>query len=1062
MNKGTIRRSALCAGVAPMALGMMLTTPLAAQTVSPPSVQDSANPANNEAKTKAEASGITPPAAQDDSRPDNDTIIVTGTRIANPNNESPVPITALSGQEFYKTGQVSVGDRINQLPSVRATFSSQNSTDSLGTAGLSLIDLRGLGTQRTLVLVNGRRFVAGDILNNAVSTDINNIPTDLLERVDITTGGGSAIYGSDAISGVVNFVLKDHYEGIEARAQGGMSQYGDAGAYRASILAGKNFAEGRGNIAANVEYTHQTDFYGSDRPNDQQNHGFVQVESDPVGSINGSDGIPDRIFLTDIRRATIANGGLVSFASPTGACGKDFAGHAFNCTYLFQPNGTLIPQTGQRLGLAPNGSFQGGNGDTLREGNQLVLQPRQDRITANVLGHYEISDALVPFIEATYTHEHVTGSTSGPAFFQGSTIDANLERPRLDNPFLTDQARALITSQLIASGVNPATITGATRFKLQENLLDLGVRNEEFKRDTFRIVGGLRGDLGSDWHYEVYGNYGQFKETNVIQGNLNTQRFLLALDSGRNAAGQIVCRSQINPAFGDPAQNGTVNGDIDNRLPNDIAACVPLNPFGRGNISQAARDYVLQDTEAHGKITQTVASASITGDSSKWFELPGGPVGVAFGGEYRRETARYTNDQLVRDGYTFYNAIPDLIAPSFEVKEAFAEIQFPILKDVPFFQELTLKGAGRYAHYKGSTGTVYAYNGSLDWKPIEDFRFRASYARAVRAPNLTELYSAQTQNFAPAFIDPCSARNIAGGTTFRAANCAAAGIPASYDFQYIQSLEIRSGGNPNLQAEKSDSYTFGGVITPRFLPGLVFSVDYFHIQVNNVIASVDAQTIANQCYDEPTLNNPFCSLFQRAGAGGGPNGEIPNQILEGSLLSSVLNFAKLRSKGIDFDMAYHRRLAFGEIGSHLYYTHTIQRNNYTDPTNPNFADFLTGELGYPKDEFTLLTDFRRGKFTFSYELRYVGKAYISSAENIVSSNGNPPQNADYADRTYYPAVFYHNARFGLDVTDRFNVYLGVDNFTNRAPPFGLTGVTDGGGKYDVRGRYFYSGIIVKF
>jgi len=966
--------------------------------------------------------------------------------------------SAWGGDEFFQTGQVSIGDKLNELPALRSTFSTANSTRFLGTAGLSLLDLYGLGPQRTLVLVNGRRHVAGDILSNAVSPDINTIPTDLIDRVDVVTGGNSAIYGSDAISGVVNFILKDHYDGFQVRGQGGISGYGDAGSYYTSVLAGHNFSEDRGNIAVNLEYARQQDYYGSDRPNTRNTNGFVVVDTDPAGSVNGSDGNPDRVFLRNIRSATIANGGLLQFSSPTGACGRDASGVAFTCNYLFQPDGTLVPQTGTRVGIGPNGSFLGGNGSNLREGRQLVLQPRQNRYSVNLLGHYEISDALVPFMEAKFVRVDTTGSTSGPAFFQGSTLDANLERPRLDNPFLSDQARALITSQLLAANPN-AVITGATRFQLKRNLLDLGVRNEASRRDTFRVVGGLRGTFNDDWSYEVSGNYGLFKERTRVEGNLNVQRFLLGMDSTRNAAGNIVCRSQVNPAAGAAAELV----DDDAVLARDIAACVPINPFGLGNISQAARDYVIQDTTSHGQISQLDFNGFVSGDSSQLFSLPGGPVGFAVGAEYRREKDKFREDPLVEAGYTFYNAIPTFTPPAFEVKEAYAEINAPILKDVPFFKQLSLTGAVRVADYRGAAGTVLSYNGGVDWAPVEDFRFRANYARAVRAPNSVDLYTPLGQNFAPAPNDPCSARNIATGSSTRAANCAAAGIPTSYDFVYTQSLEIVSGGNPDLKAEKSDSYTIGGVLTPRMVPGLSLSVDYYDITVNNVITSPSAQDILNACYDAVNLNNQFCGLFQRAGVGGGPNGEVQYQILEGSLQQVVLNYAKLKARGINTELTYRHDIAgFGTVGTRLTYTHTIQRDEFLNPADPGRANRIRGELGDPKDAFNWNVDVKRGKVTLNYELRYIGHQVLNAYENVFSVQGRPPENADYADRVYYPAVIYHNLRAGVDVNSSFNFYIGCDNVTNRLPPFGLTGVTDGSGIYDPRGRFFYSGLVAKF
>jgi len=1031
----------------------------AALAFAAPAFAQATTPADQtEAQLKASASASTPAAAEQGSQ--GGEVVVTGTRISSPNTASPVPITSVSGEQFFKTGAVSVGDKLEQLPSIRSTFSTSNSTQSLGTAGLNLLDLRGLGTQRTLVLVNGRRHVGGDILNYGVSTDINTIPTDLIDRVDVVTGGESAVYGSDAIAGVVNFVLKDHYNGIQMRAQSGISTYGDAGSYYASLLAGHNFAEGRGNVAVNLEYAHQTDFYASERPYLNRLDTFATVDSDPANAVNGSDGNPDHVFTRDYRYATYANGGIVSFKSPTGACGRDNLGSAYNCTFLFQPDGSLTPETGTRGGLAPNGFFVGGNGTNFREGRQLVLQPREDRYTANLVGHYEVSSAFVPFIETTFAHVVTTGSASGPAFTSGGTFGVgSAEQFQLDNPYLSAQARSVITQQMIAAGADPATISGSTRFSLRENILDLGVRNEFSKRDTFRIVGGVRGELGSGWHYELSGNYGSFKESTRVEGNLNIQRYLLAIDPVRNPNGQIVCRAQTNGGVDAIDYGNTPNQAT---LDADIAACVPINLFGQGNITDAARNYVLQDTTSRGKITQTVVNGFISGDSSKWFSLPGGPVGVSLGAEYRRETNYWTADPLVQNGYTFYNAIPTFKAPAFEVKEAFGELRLPILKDVPFFHELTITGAGRVADYRGSAGTVWAYNADGVWSPVSDISFRGGFSRAVRAPNLSELYTAQGQNYAPGFEDPCSARNIATGSSNRVANCAAAGIPSSFDYVYLSSLQIRSGGNPNLKAETSNSITAGVVLKPRWIPGLVASVDYYDIKVKNVIASLDAQTIADQCYDSSSLNNPYCGLFQRAGASGGPSGEEPFQIIEGSLLASSLNYAKLRARGLDVTVAYSHNFGFGRIASKLDWTHVLQRNDYLDPTDPNYADRILSELGDPKNSFNWTTDITRGKVTLSYEMRYIGPMVIDAYEDWFSVQGRAPENADYADHTWYPKVFYHNVRVAFDVNDRFQLYLGADNITNKRPPWGATGTGDGSAIYDNRGRFLYTGVVAKF
>lgn len=995
-------------------------------------------------------------------------IVVTGSRIRRPNLDSGAPISTVAGEEFFDTGRVSVGDVLNEMPQLRSTFSQQNSTRFLGTRGLNLLDLRGLGTQRTLVLVNGRRHVPGDVLSNGVSPDVNTFPTDLIESVDILTGAGSSVYGSDAIAGAVNFKLKQDYEGVQVRGQSGISQYGDAGNQYVSVLAGTNFSEGRGNIAVNVEYAHQSDYYASGRGRLRQVDNFVIVDSD-VGA--PSDATPDRVFLHDIRSTTISLGGMINIAAGN-TCGVASNGVNFNCTYLFQPDGTLVPQTGQRVGLGPNGNFLGGNGYTGREGHLVALSPELNRYSINLLGHYEFSPAFVPFFEAKYVRTEAQGSQSGPFFSQGVTLGdpspINRETISINNPYLTTQARDVI---IAARAANGQTTNDATRFTLRRNWLDLGIRDEKITRETYRAVVGVRGDFNDDWNYELSINYGEHHEKNTILSNINVQRYLLAIDTVRNpATGQIVCRSQIDPT----AALGALideNGDArtvanDPRLAADIAACQPLNPFGEGSASQAARDYLTVNSKANGKITQFVASGFVSGDLSQLFELPGGPIGFSVGGEYRKETLRYDLDDLTQEGYAFYNAIPSFSAPAFEVKEAFGELSVPILKDTPFFRELTVTGSGRIADYKGATGTVYTYGGDVVWKPIDDLRLRASYTRAVRAPNLVELYSAQGQNFAPAPSDPCSLRFRDQGTSNRAANCLAAGIPASYDAVYTESLETVSGGNPLLREETSDNYTIGGVFTPSFVPGLSLSVDYYKITVNNVISSIDAQTILNKCYDGAP-GNSFCDLFQRNGAGTGPSGEDPYKVLQGSLLESQANFAKLKVRGIDTELAYRRDLGFGEANFRVQWTHVLQNDAFLNPDDPSEADQILYEVGDPKDRLTANVALKTGKATFGYQFRWIGKQVFGEAENTLSVQGRDPLNADYADVKGYPNVFYHDIRFDYELTDQFNFYAGVDNLLNRFPPFGGTGIGAGfdnvgvTGLFDNRGRYFYAGFKAK-
>ncbi|HEU0044869.1 TonB-dependent receptor domain-containing protein [Sphingomonas sp.] len=1046
-------KSRLLVAVAPAALVLGLTPASALaqeQPATSSAAQDPGVPQQQSADSVTPVAGNTDVPADAGTETGSD-VVVTGSRIRRPNLESTVPITSITGEEFFQTGRTSVGDTLNELPALRSTFSQSNSTRFLGTAGLSLLDLRGLGSQRTLVLVNGRRHVAGDILNNAVSPDVNTIPTDLIERVDTVTGGNSAIYGSDALAGVVNFILKDNFDGVQIRGQGGASQYGDAGSYYVSALAGKNFADGRGNIALNLEYSRQNDFYGSGRPNLRNTQGFITVDTDPATATNGSDGVVDTQFVPDIRSGIYSNGG--TFLSYLG-------GDSYT-PYLFTPSGQLILQTGTPVGLAPLPSYIGGNGSSFREGRQLALSPALDRYSANLIAKFEVSPAFVPFLEAKYVRTDSIGSQSGPFFFSGGTTGSPRERFSTANPFLSAQARGVINDYY---GYAPNEVG---TFTFIRNVVELSNRDEQARRETYRAVGGVRGTFNDDWNYEVSANYGEFREKTRILGNVNLQRFLLAIDAvdagvaaGGAANGQVVCRSQVSPAARIAFEGAGDAAFAQSQLAADVAACVPINLFGEGNISNAARGYLLQDSRASGKITQFVASGFVSGDSSQLFELPGGPIGFAIGAEYRRETTTYTQDAATAAGLTFYNAIPPFSPPSFEVKEAFGEIRLPIIRD-SFIHELSLSGAARVADYKGATGTVYSYNAGIDFAPVRDLRFRGNYSRAVRAPNLTELFTVPGQNFATVG-DPCSARNIGTGSATRAANCAADGVPAGYDFVYRQSLGFLSGGNSALQAEKSDSYTVGGVFQPRFIPGFSLSADYFDITVNDVITSPSAQGIINACYDAADLNNQFCALFARAGAGGGPRGEIRGQILENNLQVIPLNYAKLKVRGIDFEAAYQKRLSFGTVSLRAIYTFALQNDTFLSPTDPSRADQVLYELGDPKHAFNVNSSVKLGAFTIGHKLRYIGKMTPGAYENTFSKQGRPPQNADAFPIVFYPERWYNDVRIDIEANNRFNFYLGVDNVANELPPFGLTGVGGGSAIYNNTGRFFYAGAVAKF
>ncbi|WP_332872640.1 TonB-dependent receptor domain-containing protein [Allopontixanthobacter sediminis] len=1054
--------------------------------------QDEAAPVSSEEVEEDGAASVT-----------DTSIVVTGSRIRRPNLESTVPITSVAGEQFFQQGQTNVGDTLNDLPQLRSTFAQQNPGLGIGIAGLNLLDLRGLGTQRTLVLVNGRRHVPADILNNAVSVDTNSIPNDLIERVDIVTGGNSAVYGSDAIAGVVNFVLRKNFDGIQVRGQAGVTEEGFGGNQYLSAMFGKNFADGRGNVTLHGEYARTDRVFASDVPAFRSNDNYLVVDADGgTGIVNGGDGVPDRNFFTGISTSTIhvrglvpinqrnqPNAGLCGNATTANNGGPNTAGPAFNCTYIFTPEGRLVAQTGARFGTGINSSIIGGNGQTGREGELVSVLPFTERYNFNLLSQFEFSSAAEVFLEAKWNRVNAIGNNAGPSFNQGTggTTDFR-ERARLDNPFLNPADRTTLANLILASGCRPSlTVTcpaagnltaadivavnnGSYRFVNSRSLADVGLRDAEFQRDTYRVVGGLRGSFNDDWNYELSVNYGKFKEATTSDGFIDRQRFALALDAGRNPlTGAIQCRSQYDPASAVPlvgfAAPAAANAA---RLAADIAACVPYNPFGSPDNS-ASVDYFARTFTTTASLDQLVVSGFVSGDMSQLFELPGGPISFALGGEYRREKAFYEQDPFVTDGFTNAVSIPTFAPDAFEVKEVFGEVRIPLLSDQPFFEELTLSGAGRVSKYQGSVGTVYAYNAGIDYAPIDDVRFRANYSRAVRAPNVSETGFPLVPNFSNGFIDPCNPAVI--GTGIRAANCLAdIGAATLATFTNVtQSLPIVSGSNPNLTVETSDSYTYGVILQPRWVPGLSLSVDYYDINVKGVIASVGAQGIVNSCYDSATLDNVFCDQFTRfRGPGAGPLGEDPGRILGNSLINAPLNFASRKRRGVDVNMSYQAKFGDVDFSTSLIYTHNLESSNFQDPTNPEFETRILGQLGDPKDEFRWDFDIGSGPVTFGYRLRYIGPMFFNAYATLFEINDLPPSDIDAFPTTKYPSVMYHDLRLDFDVARDANgnsikFYTGVDNVLNKGVPLGATTATGAGSAiYSFRGRNFYAGFRARF
>lgn len=1016
--------------------------------------------------------------ADEDEEEDN-LIIVSGSRIRRDANlDSVTPVISVSADEILDDGSVSLGDALNDLPALRSTFNSSNSQRFIGTAGLNQLDLRGLGTTRTLTLVNGRRHITSSV--GSFQIDVNTIPTALLERVDIVTGGSSAVYGSDAIAGVVNFVLRDDYEGLELNVLSSISDRGDGHQFGIDALWGTNFADGRGNITIAADYSRAATVLNSQRPEVSGFGigftGFVvnPDDTDPEGPTN-SNGVPDNILVSNQRLDFLSEGGTVQtfclFGNVDQPLGCDPFGNARR--FRFNQDGRLFDEVTTQF--PANGRAIDGNGSILADGSLL---PLIERYTVNVLAKFEVSEAVQPFVEFKYARID-TFSEGTPSFFNGicgglggatglggppacAGLDATTSNffVRLDNPFLNPAdaaAIAAVQNELLANfGVGPF----ATGFFINRNNTDFGTRNDELTRETYRVVAGVEGDIASNTRYEVSFNYGRFETSLNAQNDLIFRNARAALDSVLAVDGTIQCR---------------VNTDTD--ATNDLPGCVPINPFGFGTPSQAALDFINSpNTSLDGVAEQYNVLAYISSDSSNFFELPGGPVGVVIGGEWRRETAFEEPDALSAGGNTFFNAFDVFDAPALEVLEAFGELNIPLLADIPGFQELTLQAAGRISDYNsgaGNTGTVGAWNVSGIWSPIDDIRFRANLSRAIRSPTLSDLFSPQTVNFL-FFDDPCDIDFIdQGNAANRAANCLAAGVPVGFDEMIQGNRAVLQGGNELLQAETSNSFTAGIIVQPSFLPGFSISVDYYDIEVEQVIANVGPQAILNNCFDAVDLNNTFCNQILPRQADG-------SLATDAALITGPVNFASLTAEGIDFDARYSTTFDNGNrLTLRAIATYVIDRTNFLDTDNPEIPNDVRGELGDPilAANFNVAYTFSKD-FTLAWSGRYIGPQFIGARENFRSSTQPcteaglipntqtacmvgtlvtaPPLNPDAFPLERYPSRFTQDIRLDIQATDQFRFTLGVDNVTDQQPPFGLTGAGGGSGIFDNRGRTFYA------
>ncbi|TQV75647.1 TonB-dependent receptor [Aliikangiella marina] len=931
----------------------------------------------------------------------NEKIVITGSRIPRKELSQPSPVVTIDSAEIKKFGTTDLASMLSELAPVAATDTLQGNSGSNASAGVSSANLRNLGPERSLTLINGKRHVAGQ--PGTAQVDLSTIPASLVERVEISTGGQSAIYGSDAVTGVVNVVLKEDFEGFEVNMSGSKSMESvGAGNGTINILAGADYADGKGNVTffAGREYVEEV---MSRDLQHLENYGTIINPADG----GEEDGIPDLLTVPFVGSEMINRWGVLNPFGPDSA------------RWTFQDDGTpFLQQTRNETNSFAFGDFPGGCPTCFFTEDYENFLPSVQKMHVGSTTNYSFNDNVQFYGEFKYVRSEIEQQ------FQPSFRFGNISINVVDNPFLDGGLRAT----LLANG--QSTVSMAKFFD------ELGNRSADNLRETFRVVTGVKGffELGdTEVDYDFYYVNGRTNNRRRTLNDLIPDNLVAALDAVIDpATGQAACRSQVPSAQGtgyvDPA---AING----------SQCVAYNPFGFRAASTEAMDFVSADVTREDEIGQEYYGVQFVFDTAEFANLQGGPIGIALGFEEREEFSETITDSLTKSGILANAATPDEFG-SYDVSESFVELQFPILEGLTGAHELTLDAAYRAADYSGA-GNADTWKVGVLYAPIEDIRIRGTVGEAIRAPNISEAFSPQSPGFARV-SDPCDADNL-GNDPDRADNCAALGIPATFQANDNVSVNTISGGNPDLTSEVSDSTTFGIVWTPTFLEDFSVTIDKYEIDIEDAILSVAAQTVANNCVDStggPDAN--FCGQIDRD----------PTTFDITLVRSGFINASAIRSEGIEANVNYRFDLGeMGSIASNLYLSKLELLEFFEFQNLPEESDLDQGEVGTPEYQARLNLVWSLDDLSVSWTSRFVDR---SARYNVSPPPGDTSEPEDISP-SYIGSVTTHDISASYDFSSDVSVYAGIRNVGNKLPP-GWTRSTI----YDSIGRRFFAGATFRF
>lgn len=941
--------------------------------------------------------------AQDDAVAETiEEVVVTGSRIRRNAADTIVPTTMIGEQVFGERGYVSAAEALNDVTSINPQLNQAPGDGSSSGTGQQFPELFGLGTGRTLTLVNGRRFVTSSNGLGDAQVDANIIPTGLIDRIEVVQAGAAAVYGSDAIAGVVNYILKDDFEGLELDAQYGDSYRGDYGQENLRLTWGRNFAGGRGNVALNAEWASTPELMFGDRPRTNLSR-ITQGNPDDTGP---NDGIPAVREILDAHFWNFnENGVIYNVPAPP----PNFLTIVDGAPAQFTPSGDIAPYNpGEILGIP----FAAG-GDGFRYSELAGLRTAVDRLTTNLIGRFDLTDRIRLSAELLYAE------TEGKERPQGYAR-AVLSPPPQDaiaftrhNPFLTQAAIDKL------SAASPQFAAGGPLFLSKHFYYDLVPSNVQItETETWRTLLGVEGDFdaaGRNWYWTVSGSYGRV-EGGTWDYGVHNDRFANAINAVSDGAGGAVC---------------AINADAD--PDNDDLACAPVNPFGFGNVSEAASRYVSVPTGNDYTNEQIDFLATI---GTSLFMLPAGEVDAVFAYERREEEADFVPLLANQQGVTGTGAVQVPQSGKYHTNELSFEVLVPLLGGdtaLPLVENLEFNGTYRYVD-NSLAGTEDVWSAGLRWTVTEDLTLRGSQSRNFRAPTLTQLVAPAAVVRQAISRDPCDADRITSGPNpdVRLANCQAewAANPAYGDLpefqdpaENFQIAEVTTGGNAELRNEVSDTTTLGFVLQPRIAPGLTFSVDWMDIELTDGLSAFTPADFLATCYDSSPQPEDVCSTFTRLpeAEGNSPAGTVV------TALSTTFNAGIIEYKGEYYYLNYDLPMAdlfsgdVGDLSLSLEATHSRKLN--TSVTGTTFVR-TDNTAEQPDWVGRFNARYARGPLRLTYQLNYLSEV-LSVPDANIENTPTPVLDSNVT----------HSISAQYDIGANFTLRGGVHNVTDKEPSY---------------------------